>query len=175
MLSLVAMVVLVSSCGDSALEERVSKLEQRLSKVENPSAAQAMENSAQPVANSQPSGPAPAFEFEEEEFDFGTINEGDVVNHTFKFTNTGEAPLVIQSASASCGCTVPSYPKEPIAVGESGEIQVQFNSKNKSGQQSPNVTITANTEPNVSRLRIKGVVVNDNANKAASVGGPVRK
>ncbi len=174
MLSLVAIVALVSSCGDSALEERVSKLEQRLSKVENPTAAQST-NNAQPVANAQPSGPLPSFEFEEEEFDFGTINEGDVVDHTFKFTNTGEAPLVIQSASASCGCTVPSYPKEPIAVGESGEIKVQFNSKNKSGQQSPNVTITANTDPNISRLRIKGVVVNDNASKTANAGGPVRK
>ena len=66
--------------------------------------------------------------FEEEMHDFGTINEGDVVEHTFKFTNTGDAPLVITNAKGSCGSTVPSWPKDPIAPGATGEMLVKLSS-----------------------------------------------
>ena len=113
----------------------------------------------------------PQFEFEELNYDFGTITEGEVVEHTFTFTNTGEAPLVIQSTSASCGCTTPSYSREPVAPGETGEVQVKFNSQNRPGVQNKTITITANTEPAVTRLFIK-----TNVNpKGEEVNGPVRK
>jgi len=113
----------------------------------------------------------PQFEFKELNYDFGTITEGEVVEHTFTFTNTGEAPLVIQSTSASCGCTTPSYSREPVAPGETGEVQVKFNSQNRPGVQNKTITITANTDPAVTRLFIK-----TNVNpKGEETNGPVRK
>ncbi len=87
---------------------------------------------------------APQMTFETTEFEFGEINQGDKVEHTFNFKNTGTAPLLITNARASCGCTVPEWPKEPIAPGKSGKIDVVFNSRGKSGNQNKAVTITTN-------------------------------
>lgn len=98
------------------------------------------------------------FKFEENEFDFGNIKEGEIVKHTFKFTNVGVVDLLISSARGSCGCTIPEYPKDPIAVGESGEIEVQFNSKGKSGANQKFVSIVANTYPEVTTISIKANV-----------------
>lgn len=100
----------------------------------------------------------PVMTFTEVEHDFGTINEGDVVEHKFAFTNTGKAPLVIVSAKGSCGCTVPEWPKEPIAPGATGEMLVKFNSNGKPNQQTKQVTITANTEAGQEILKIKAMV-----------------
>ncbi|MCP4460654.1 MAG: DUF1573 domain-containing protein [Cytophagales bacterium] len=161
--------VVFSSCtGD--LEERVRDLEGRVValetqlKVEGVSAANRPTASATPQAKAaepevKPDGPIPAFAFENEDHDFGTINDGDIVEKVFKFTNTGDAPLIISNATATCGCTVPKWPKEPIAVGETGEIQVRFNSRNKVGIQNKTVTITANTYPSANKLRIKANVL----------------
>lgn len=85
--------------------------------------------------------------FDEMKFDFGDLKEGDIVHHTFLFKNNGDNPLIITNAIGSCGCTVPTYPKDPIAPGEIGKIEVQFNSKGKEGLQNKTVTVTANTEP----------------------------
>ena len=74
---------------------------------------------------------APVMEFEKEIFDFGTIAQGEKVNFIYKFTNTGDADLIISSAKGSCGCTVPDWPKQPIAPGEVSEIKVVFNSDGK--------------------------------------------
>ncbi len=101
----------------------------------------------------------PTMDFEEKEFDFGNVEEGDTVEHTFKFTNNGEAPLIITNAQASCGCTVPSYPKnEPIAPGDSAEMVVKFNTRGKPNQQMKQVRITANTESGKEAIRIKAFV-----------------
>ncbi|HKK89258.1 MAG TPA: DUF1573 domain-containing protein [Saprospiraceae bacterium] len=114
---------------------------------------------AQPVAEAeQAMGPSTTVEFEESEWDFGKITDGDKVQHNFQFTNTGSEPLTIKNAKGSCGCTVPEWPREPIAPGESGEIKVEFNSKKKPGKQTKRVTITANTEPPQSYLTIKADV-----------------
>lgn len=111
-------------------------------------------------------GELPVMQFEETEFDFGTINEGEIAEHTFKFTNTGKSPLIITNAKGSCGCTVPSYPRNsPIAPGEAGEIQVKFNSKGKAGGNTKTVTISANTETGTERIKIKAQVTPD-PNKA---------
>ena len=85
-------------------------------------------------------------QFEQDQFDFGTIKEGDVVTHEYKFTNTGTSPLLIAKAQAGCGCTVPSFPKEPIPPGANGVISVQFNSANKPGHQQKNVMIWSNAQ-----------------------------
>ena len=79
-------------------------------------------------------------------FNFGTIEEGEVVKHAYHFKNVGEHPLLIYNAVASCGCTVPSYPKEPIPPGGEGDIMVEFNSNNREGHQEKNVMIYSNSE-----------------------------
>jgi hypothetical protein len=112
------------------------------------------------------SGALPAFNFEEESHNFGAIEEGVVAKHDFTFTNTGDAPLIITNASGSCGCTVPSWPKEPIAPGETGTIHVEFNSNNRTGNQTKTVTLSSNTVPNKKVLRISAQV-NPNPEKAA--------
>ncbi len=106
------------------------------------------------VAATVPSGPTTTMQFMEEEYNFGTINQGEVVSHTFKFKNTGSEPLIITDAKATCGCTVPKKPNEPIAPGETGELVVEFNSAGKSGAQTKQVTVTANTNPPQSFIRI---------------------
>mgnify|MGYP001552391442 FL=1 len=124
---------------------------------------------AQPVADADtPAGPTTSVEFEESEWDFGKITDGDKVQHNFTFTNTGDEPLTIKNAKGSCGCTVPEWPREPIAPGETGEIKVEFNSKKKPGKQTKRVTITANTEPPQTYLTIKAdVQPNPDAEPAA--------
>jgi len=170
--------VAIMACTDKDAERKVAELEDKLAALENRGA----NTSTTPATTSTttasstegaPEGPLPAFTFQEEEHDFGTIKEGDIVEHTFTFTNTGEAPLIIESARASCGCTVPSWPKEPIAVGETGEIQVRFDSKGKPNVQNKTVTITANSYPKISRLRIKAFVTPKG--DAGSDSGPVKK
>ncbi len=109
----------------------------------------------------------PVMTFEEKEFDFGTIDQGTNVEHTFTFTNTGKAPLVIVDAKSSCGCTVPSFPKEAVAPGETGEMLVKFNGSGKN-QVSKTVTITANTKSGKETLKIKAFV---NPKEGASGAG----
>ncbi|MDN3669900.1 DUF1573 domain-containing protein [Echinicola jeungdonensis] len=90
----------------------------------------------------------PVITFKEKSKDFGDITQGDKVQHTFKLTNTGNEVLKISNVAATCGCTVPSWPKEPIAPGESAEIKVTFNSAGKMGKQNSVVRIYSNaTEP----------------------------
>ncbi len=93
-----------------------------------------------------------------EEYDFGTATEGDIIEHRFKFTNTGNVPLTILNARSSCGCTIPKWPEEPVAPGASGEILVKFNTEMKVGNQRKTVYITANTFPNESTVRLIGLV-----------------
>ena len=118
-----------------------------------------------PEEPAAPAGPTTVMTFEETEFDYGIVDQGEKVTHTYKFKNTGNEPLIISNAKGSCGCTVPSWPKEPIPVGGSGEIEVAFDSKGKKGKQSKRVTITANTDPPQTFLTIKGEI---NAPEGAS-------
>lgn len=98
--------------------------------------------------------------FEKDLHDFGEIIQGEKVSTEFKFTNTGKNDLLISDAYGSCGCTVPEWPKEPIAPGQSGVIKVQFNSANRSGLFNKTVTVVANTQPSSnSKLIIKGTII----------------
>lgn len=98
------------------------------------------------------------FKFDKEEYGFGTITQGQSVSYDFTFTNTGNEPLIITNAQASCGCTVPQWPKEPIMKGQSGTIKVTFNSTGKLGVQDRTVTITSNAKQNPMVLHLKGTV-----------------
>ena len=99
-----------------------------------------------------------AIKFEKDEYNFGTIKQGDKVEYTFQFVNTGKEPLIISEAHGSCGCTVPEWPKQPIKKGEKGEIKVTFNSAGKQGMQDKTVTITSNATDSPKVLHIKGTV-----------------
>ena len=112
---------------------------------------------------------APVMTFNEMEHDFGDIKPGAVVKHTFTFKNTGKTPLVISGASSTCGCTTPDWTKEPIAPGEEGKIDVQFDSHGKSGQVSKTITIQANTQPSTNQVSIKTNILPDPA-----ANGPLR-
>ncbi|MCF8370635.1 MAG: DUF1573 domain-containing protein [Bacteroidales bacterium] len=96
----------------------------------------------------------PAIRFENTEHDFGAIIEGEIVEHTFNFTNTGGSDLVLTKVSASCGCTIPKYDTSPVAPGEHGKIVVSFNSENRKGSQSKTIKVLANTQPNLTELKI---------------------
>lgn len=100
----------------------------------------------------------PKFQFNETKWDFGNIVDGDVVEHVFEFENTGDAALIISNARGSCGCTVPEWPKTPIAPGEKGSIKVSFSSANKVGNPKKTVTITSNAVPSTTVLNIEATV-----------------
>lgn len=106
-----------------------------------------------------------AISFEKTEHDFGSITQGEKAEYRFKFTNTGNQDLLITSANASCGCTVPEYSKEPIKPGAIGYIKVKFNSEYRLDAFEKSVTVTANTVPMETELRIKGFI---NPNPGAS-------
>ena len=100
----------------------------------------------------------PVMTFKDTLYNFGTIHEGEVVEHEFSFTNTGKTPLLINSAAGSCGCTVPQYPHEPIAPGQSATLKVTFNSAGKSGHQEKSVSIQTNTVRNVHYIYIQAEI-----------------
>ncbi|MEW6469417.1 MAG: DUF1573 domain-containing protein [Bacteroidota bacterium] len=108
-------------------------------------------------SNSQ--GDLPVMTFAETEHDFGTITEGEKVSYVFQFRNTGKSDLVISSAQGSCGCTVPEYPKRPIAPGETDKITVTFDSNGKPGMNHKDITVVTNCQPNTQMLKITANVI----------------
>lgn len=144
-----AAAVMLSSCGGEQNTEGESTIDTDV--VTNPATAETAEGADSDV-------PVPEFTFETEVHDFGKIVQGEKVSYSFKFKNTGNADLIITSAKGSCGCTVPEWPKDPVAPGAEGMIDVVFNSDGKSGQQNKKVTIVANTVPNTKVLAINGMV-----------------
>lgn len=136
----IASLVLTVSCKDNAS-----------SKVE-------ASNVQETAMREESTGKVPVMSFTEKEFDFGTIKEGDKVEHVFTFTNTGDADLIIADAKGSCGCTVPVFKKEPIKPGETSTMKVTFDSTGKPGKQQKSVNITANTASGKELLTIKAEV-----------------
>ncbi len=86
----------------------------------------------------------PVLTLEKISHDFGDIQQGDVVEHVFKFTNTGNEPLIITNVQVSCGCTTPQWTKEPVMPGGKGEIKVGFNSAGRMGIQSKSLPVISN-------------------------------
>lgn len=99
--------------------------------------------------------PITSMKFEEKEFDFGEITEGDKVSHVFKYTNTGDVPLTITNVRTTCGCTASDWRREPLAPGETADLTVNFNSAHKKGTQVKRVTISANVEDGMDVVTIR--------------------
>lgn len=148
-----------------ALSETVSKL----AAVQSP-VAPVLNDPGNPFTNppvdqiNQPGGEVPAYggtsiSFTKTAHDFGKIKAGEKVTTKFHFKNTGNNPLIISNAVGSCGCTVPSYPRQALQPGEEGDIDVQFDSSGKRGEETKTVTITANTQPAQIVLTIKATVI----------------
>ena len=96
----------------------------------------------------------PVITFSEASHDFGDIKQGDKVEHTFAFKNTGTEPLILSNVLTTCGCTATNWPRDPIAPGKSGEITVKFNSAGKMGKQNKVVTIVSNATNSQERVKI---------------------
>ncbi len=157
-LLIVAMAFFAVSC---ATEGAADNADTAKTDVKTEERAATPTNTAAPKPTAEaaaPTGPTTVMDFDATEFDFGLVDEGEKVSHTYNFKNTGSEPLILSNAKGSCGCTVPKWPKEPIAPGESGVITVEFNSKNKKGKRNQKVTITANTDPAQTFIYLKGEV-----------------
>lgn len=119
------------------------------------------DNQIEADTNATPINPeeAPVLQLEQEVYDFGDVEAGSKTEKVIEFTNAGKTPLLIQSASASCGCTVPEYSKEPVAPGEKGQLTVSYSAPQINGAQSKTVTLNTNTAKAVETFRIKANVV----------------
>ena len=142
----------LAACNNNT--KRISEVEDHLTEVKKSSSAVASDSSAE----TKPEGPLPVFQFETVDHDFGTINQGDIVEYTYKFKNAGNAPLIIQGAQGSCGCTVPNWTKEPIPAGGSGVVTAKFDSHGKQGMQHKTVTVISNTWPKQTVLHFEANV-----------------
>ena len=122
----------------------------------------ATESKAETAETATPTADGPVVSFDKLSHDFGTINEGEVVETVFKLTNTGTSDLIILNARGSCGCTVPDYPKDqPIAPGDSAVVTVKFDSNNKPNANNRSVTFTTNTEKGREVVQIRTFVTPD--------------
>lgn len=126
----ISCIAVLTACNQSASDKKVP-----VEMIENPATADNPNAAGTNLAE---------FKFETLEHNFGDIIEGQSVEKTYEFTNIGKNPLLIDRCDVTCGCTVPEFPKEPIAPGEKGKIKVVFNSSGKSGLNNKTVTVFAN-------------------------------
>jgi hypothetical protein len=178
MLIVATIALTATSCRDRAMEKRLADVESRLALLEgNKSTVNTTPTSQAPTvpapvsAEVKPEGPLPVIEFDKTSFDFGAISEGQKVTHTYQVKNTGDAPLIIQNAQPSCGCTVPEWTKTPIPAGGTGFVKAEFDTKGKQGIQDKSITVTANTWPKVTTLKFKAQV----NPKPDGANGPLKK
>jgi len=177
-LMIVALGVVFTSCKDRNSEKKIAQLESRLAELEGkkavgPSSTPAPTPATLPSSEAKPEGPLPKLEFQTVDHDFGTITEGQVVEYTYSFKNAGDAPLIIQGAQGSCGCTASDWTKTPIPVGGTGFVKAKFDSNGKPHIQNKTVTVTANTWPKQTVLRFKAMVT-PKADGSSSQG-PVKR
>lgn len=96
----------------------------------------------------------PQIKFEEQQFDFGDVKQGEKLSHKFTFKNNGNEPLILNNVLTTCGCTVTEWPKDPIQPGKSGEIEVKFNTAGRMGKQNKVVTVISNAVSPQTRIKI---------------------
>ena len=136
-------VLALASCGGNTKHEEVG-----VDLINNPKSAEGYDKDAK----------MPVITFDQDLHDFGRLSAGENISYSFHFRNTGAADLIISGCSATCGCTVASFPKERIAPGGEGYITVSFNSSGKSGHQYQEVTVISNAQPARSKLKITAQV-----------------
>ncbi len=125
------------------------------------------------TTEAKPANPnAAKMAFKEESYNFTEVPEGPQVTHEFKFTNTGKEPLILTNVRASCGCTTPSWPKEPILPGKDGAILVTYNTQGRPGAFNKSITITSNADAPEKIIYIKGEVVKAEPEKSVPVEQP---
>ena len=146
--------VLIVSCN----KKTETKVEEASNQTSQPVISITNELTQPKDSTTQAEGNLPVMTFAETDYNFGEIEEGDVVTHDFQFTNTGTVPLIISNAVGSCGCTIPEYPKEPIAPGEKGVIKVKFNSKGFEGEKNKEVFVETNTAQKREIIKFKATV-----------------
>lgn len=117
--------------------------------IKNPNTAEGVDESVK----------MPKIQFEKTRHDFGKVIEGEIVSYNFKFTNTGNADLIITKVSTSCGCTASDYPIDPVKPGETAEIEAKFNSENRTGFQNKRITVLTNATPAKTNLYIRADVI----------------
>jgi hypothetical protein len=169
---LIVVAALTTACNDKETEKKIAALEARVADLEGKKGAPMpmLSQTAQPVQPElKPEGPLPVMEFETTDHDFGTITEGQKVVYTYKFKNTGDAPLIVQEAKGSCGCTASDWSKAPIPAGGEGFVKAEFDSNGKPNIQNKTVTVTANTWPKQTVLKFKAMVT-----PKAAGSGPVK-
>ena len=135
--------LVVAGCGGGTKTNEVD-----VDLINNPKSAEGYDNTTK----------VPVRPFDQDLHDFGRLSEGENISFSFHFRNTGSADLIISGCSATCGCTVASFPKERIAPGGDGYITVSFNSSGKRGQQYQEVTVLSNAQPARSKLKITAQV-----------------
>lgn len=161
------------ACRDKATEKKIAELESRLAQFESANKSTAGTTTNPPLEvpkkEEKPEGPLPVLEFQTVEQDLGNVPEGQKVPITYTFKNTGAAPLIIQNAQPSCGCTDPDWSRDPIPVGGTGFVKAAFDSKGRVGPNTKTITVTANTWPKLTTLKFKV-----NVTAAAESNGPVK-
>jgi len=123
-------------------------------------AQQAKTGTADKITQANANPNAPTVDFKEESYNFGDVSEGPQITHEFKFTNNGKEPLILSNVKASCGCTTPSWPKDPILPGKEATILVTYNTQGRPGKFTKTITITSNAS---------------NPNKVITINGTVEK
>ena len=156
---LISLSVLLFACGDVAKEVGDNTKPPSENEEVKPSLSSNLVMNDNTAETSNEKSGMPEFNFEKELHDFGQLVDGEKVSYSFKFTNSGDAPLIISNAKGSCGCTVPNWSRDPIDPGESGSIDVTFNSSGRSGKQNKAITLTANTNPNRKVINITSEVI----------------
>jgi hypothetical protein len=106
------------------------------------------------AAQAQEQQTGPILTLKEKSIDFGDLTQGDKVEHTFVFQNTGTGPLIISNVAVTCGCTATQWPKEPIAPGKSSELKISFNSAGKMGKQNSVVRIYSNASEPIEKVSL---------------------
>lgn len=103
----------------------------------------------------------PKFAFLQEFHNFGTLQAGEIVAYSFRFTNTGDGDLVIEKAESDCGCITVEFPREAIHAQEAGFVEIIFNSSGEVGKVYKEIILYSNTEPNKTKLAIAATVQNE--------------
>ncbi|RFP64865.1 DUF1573 domain-containing protein [Hymenobacter lapidiphilus] len=166
---LLSSALLLGACNNNPGEVGTEGMNAAAADANAATAAPLIDNPNVSSETEAPNPNAPVMTFAKTDHDFGDIQPNAVVKTTFEFTNTGKSPLIIENATAACGCTTPNWTKEPIAPGGKGIIDVQFDAHGKTGMQNKEVAIQANTQPSINKVVIKTNILPDGQN------GPYRQ